>query len=232
MIIEFLKWIIFDIDGTLCDTKAADDKCYMSAFEEVFEFNIRGQDWSLLKNVTDWGITEELVQRHLNRLPTDKDYQKMQDTFMSYLHLERRLDSEKFRQIPGATSFFHLIKSNQNYQIGIATGGWKHSALFKLEAIGIIPEGIAFAHSDLAKSRTAITELCMQQMQQQSAVIPEEIIYFGDGVWDYETSLEMGNRFIGIDVKNDNRLRDLGAKYVFANFESTDDLLNSIEHHG
>jgi len=223
-----LKWIIFDIDGTLTDSKTADDKCYQSAFLEVFGIDIKGQDWSLLKNVSDWGITEELVQQHFNRLPTELEYQKMQDTFMSYLHLERRLDSEKFNQVPGAASFFELLQSKKNYLIGIATGGWKRPALFKLEAIGIDPHNIAFAHSDLAKSRKAITESCMNQMQHKNPTIPEEIIYFGDGVWDYETSLEMGNRFIGIDVRGDKSLLKLGAKTVFQNFQSPEKILNAI----
>jgi beta-phosphoglucomutase-like phosphatase (HAD superfamily) len=62
--------IIFDIDGTLADTKAVDDKCFIQAFMETFQIDLQHQNWAALENVTDWGITEEVIQTNLNRTPT------------------------------------------------------------------------------------------------------------------------------------------------------------------
>ncbi|NNF32714.1 MAG: HAD family hydrolase, partial [Saprospiraceae bacterium] len=47
-----MKTIIFDIDGTLTDTKEVDDKCFIQAFHNVFDMDIRSQNWSAFKNVT------------------------------------------------------------------------------------------------------------------------------------------------------------------------------------
>ncbi|NER85007.1 MAG: hypothetical protein F6K42_36970 [Leptolyngbya sp. SIO1D8] len=52
---------IFDIDGTLKDTTFIDDKCFIEAFDSIFGIDINNQNWSELKHVTDWGITEEIV---------------------------------------------------------------------------------------------------------------------------------------------------------------------------
>ena len=36
-----MKFVIFDIDGTLTDTKKVDDKCFISAFEKTFQIEQR-----------------------------------------------------------------------------------------------------------------------------------------------------------------------------------------------
>jgi len=66
-----MKLIIFDIDGTLTNTKEVDDKCFINAFEKTFQLNIKDQIWADLKNVTDWGITEEIIYQRLKRKPTE-----------------------------------------------------------------------------------------------------------------------------------------------------------------
>ena len=56
--------IIFDIDGTLSNTTKVDDKCFIKAFKIVFGIDISNQNWSELTNVTDWGITEEIILKN------------------------------------------------------------------------------------------------------------------------------------------------------------------------
>ena len=62
-----MKFVIFDIDGTLTDTKKVEDKCFMKAFKQAFGIDITSQKWEDLQHVTDWGITEEIIQREWNR---------------------------------------------------------------------------------------------------------------------------------------------------------------------
>ncbi|MGB0840605.1 MAG: hypothetical protein ACPGXL_10715, partial [Chitinophagales bacterium] len=58
-----MKFVIFDIDGTLADTKTVEDKCFIAAFYQTFGIDLSHQKWEDLKNVTDWGITEEIIER-------------------------------------------------------------------------------------------------------------------------------------------------------------------------
>lgn len=60
-----MKFVIFDIDGTLTDTKTVDDYCFTIAFNSIFGLDLSNYDWSTLNDVTDWGITEQLVQNFL-----------------------------------------------------------------------------------------------------------------------------------------------------------------------
>ncbi len=50
-----MRYVIFDIDGTLTDTKAVDDKCFIKAFDQTFGIDISNQKWEDLQHVTDWG---------------------------------------------------------------------------------------------------------------------------------------------------------------------------------
>jgi len=225
-----MKLIIFDIDGTLTDTKEVEGRCFIKAFEQTFGMNLQDQDWSTFQNVTDWGITEEAILENFKRLPSSKEYEEMITNFIVELEAERNKDENQFKEIPGAKAFFQSIQSNPFYQIGIATGAWEKSAIFKLDAIGIKPKGIAFANSNDYKSREEITKYSIRQAKHQSKEEIQEIIYFGDGEWDFKTCKNLGIRFIGIDVLNDGKLKKLGAKAVFNDFKNPKEILAEINN--
>lgn len=223
-----MKLIIFDIDGTLTDTKNVDDKCFIKTFEKVFGIDIKNQDWNELQNVTDWGITEEIIQKEFNRLPTEKEYEQMIDEFVGFLKFEKATDISQFKAVKNATDFFNYIKNESNYKIGIATGGWEKSAKLKLETIGINLNGVALSNSNKYKSREDITKDVIYQLDGKSDKM-NEVIYFGDGEWDFRTCQKLGIRFIGIDITNNGNLSKLDADFVFENFEEREMIIKKIE---
>lgn len=224
-----MKLIIFDIDGTLTDTKQVDDKCFIKAFQNTFDLDIQNQDWAALKNVTDWGITEEIILSTFNRLPTSQEYEQMLTQLLEYFKIEKQKNSSQFNEIKGAKTFFKTVQSIDDYEIGIATGAWEKSAIFKLNAIGIDPKNLAFSNSNRFKSREEITMDCIQQLKVRIKTQVSEIIYLGDGAWDYNTCKNLGIRFIGIDAKNDKMLKQLGAKTTFTDYTDVPSLIRAIE---
>jgi len=224
-----MKLIIFDIDGTLANTKLVDDNCFIAAFDKVFGIDIKEQNWSELQNVTDWGITEEIIKNELNRLPTQKEYNQMLEEQVRFLEIENEKDSSQFTEVEGAIAFFNHLNSLPEYKIGIATGAWEKSALIKLSAIGLNINGIAFSNSNRHKTREAITNDVISQLSINKNYAKEDIVYFGDGEWDFVTCNNLGIKFIGIDINNDGKLKNLGANNIFRNFIEKDDLLDIIE---
>ena len=101
--------VIFDIDGTLTDTTKVDDKCFIKAFKNVFGIDISNWNWSELINVTDWGITEELILNHKNRIPTAIEYEKMISEFVSLLQYELNTNKNQFQEIEGASNFIRFL---------------------------------------------------------------------------------------------------------------------------
>jgi len=227
-----MKSIIFDIDGTLTETKKVEDKCFMEAFEAVFGIDIRQQDWADLKNVTDWGITEEIILREWNREPTLEEYERMVEVFVGILQRERNHDLSQFKEVKGAKDFFDHIRYETDWNIGIATGSWEKSALIKLDAIGINPKNIAFSNSNHYKSREEITKHTIRQIQEKNPVSDSEIIYLGDGAWDYRTCMNLGIHFIGIDILKDEKLSKMGAKTVFSDYTNREAIIEVMKGMG
>lgn len=224
-----MKFIIFDIDGTLTNTKKVDDKCFIKAFEETFSLDIKNQKWEDFKNVTDWGITEEIIKREFGRLPRQDEYQLMISNFVDQLKSELTKDKLQFQEVKGAKEFFYELKKVEDIKLGIATGSWEESAKLKLDIIGIEIEGICFSNSNYDKAREAITQDVMDQLKKKTKAEPERIIYFGDGAWDYKTCKNLNIEFIGIDINNDGKLDRLGAKTVFQNYLDKETLLKDLK---
>ena len=215
-----MKLLIFDIDGTLTNTTKVDDKCFIKAFEQTFSISIEGYDWDTLQNVTDWGITEEIILNKFGRVPTAFEYEEMMANFVAQLEQEKIKNKNQFEEVKGATAYFNYLKTQSNCQLGIATGGWRKSALLKLNTIGIDVSGVAFATSNDYKSRVDITRFAIQQLKDKVTENIDETIYFGDGLWDYKTCKNLGIRFVGIDVLGNGKLKEAGAEEVFRDFVS------------
>ena len=113
-------------------------------------------------------------------------------------------------------------------ELGIATGSWEKSALLKLNAIGLDINNIAFSNSDHFKSREEITKSVIDQLVPNENIHDYDIIYFGDGIWDFKTCQNLGINFIGIDILGDDRLKNIGAKIVFKDYLNVNEIINSI----
>ncbi len=212
--------IIFDIDGTLTNTTKVDDKCFIQAFEIVFGLDISNQDWSKLKNVTDWGITEEIISKSWNRKPTKAELKKMELKFVRLLKNELQENIVHFEEINGATNFIECLNKKDDTIVGIATGGWEKSATLKLNAIGIEPTEFAFSNSSRFKERETILSDTINQITEMTNQPIEQVIYFGDGTWDFLTCKKLGIDFIGIDYKESGVLKKIGAKKIFKDFKN------------
>ncbi|MCH2199906.1 MAG: HAD hydrolase-like protein [Flavobacteriales bacterium] len=213
-----MHFIIFDIDGTLTDSTAVDDDCFVRAFQETFEIGSWNQSWEGLQNVTDWGITEEIFQGEFGRLPSDEEFQRMHDNFIRLLRSEQENHPEKFKEVPGAKEYFNSLKNDPNIGLGVATGSWELSAMVKLNTGGIDIQGVCFSNSDYHKTRAEITQDVIDQLKERTGEEPERIIYFGDGSWDYRTCQLLEIEFIGVDVHLNGKLKALGAERVISSY--------------
>ena len=113
--------------------------------------------------------------------------------------------------------------------LGVATGAWEQSALLKLNSIGLDIKGVSFSNSNYFKSREEITKAVIKQLEYKTDNKPEQIIYFGDGLWDFQTCQNLNIKFIGIDVEKNNKLQKAGAKTVFNNYLDSAAVMKSLD---
>jgi len=149
----------------------------------------------------------------------------MKEIFVGKIQQQLIQDKTQFSEIPGAKDFFENSLNRKDWSIGIATGAWEETAKIKLGSIGIDPTQVCFSNSNYHKTREAITTDVIHQIKSKTNINAEEIIYFGDGLWDYNTCNNLGIKFIGIDFMNNGKLRNAGAPEVFKDFTEVNEIL-------
>jgi len=187
--------VIFDIDGTLVDSVEFDARAYIAAVRHTLgNVSIRS-DWSY-EHVTDSGILRQICEE--NRLDAAQCEQHVKARFGELIadHLRRE---GVCRPIPGALRLLQELRSTVDCHIGIATGGWVHTAGMKLKHAGYDVAGLPMASSDDGYERIRIMELCRARLPATRVTT-----YVGDGEWDRVASERLGWRFVGVG----NRLRE------------------------
>ncbi|WP_315981028.1 hypothetical protein [Aliamphritea spongicola] len=101
--------IMFDIDGTLVESCAFDEHCYISAVKEITGHTL-SSDWHTYPHVTDSGVLQHfLVQLGLqNRFEDIHEQVKILFTDMISAHIQQT----RIREIPGAASFIRYLKNS------------------------------------------------------------------------------------------------------------------------
>jgi beta-phosphoglucomutase-like phosphatase (HAD superfamily) len=102
--------VVFDVDGTLCDTFAVDDECFCATASQILGIHLDASSWQGAPNITDSGILGWLWQRNLRRAPSSGEIEGFLATFEAALALQLQRAPE-FRAITGAARLLaHLEK--------------------------------------------------------------------------------------------------------------------------
>lgn len=179
---------MFDIDGTLIESYALDSQCFIRAVKEITGLTIDA-DWSKYQHVTDSGILDEFL---LSTIPSSREAYKTQIKKQFFHHLKASLADHPVKEVSGANAFLKLLQSMNNVAVSIATGGWRESAILKLESAGIDYSSIPMASADDHYARVEIMKLAAARASKNQ--LP--CTYFGDAVWDKEACKRLGYHFV------------------------------------
>ena len=226
--------LLFDIDGTVTDTKAIDDACFLKAFENAFEINVKFKDWASYKHVTDSAIFKELYQNTFSAIANEEHKSQFISSFNSLLNAERIAQPTAFKEIPGAVNFIQTVISKKEFPIAFATGANKISAKMKLNEVGIEMDNFPNASSDDSDSRE---EIMLKAIERASTHYGENsfdpaissVIYFGDGEWDFHATKNLGMPFIGVDVNSSGKLEKLGTRNIIRDYSKSEKVLEMIK---
>ena len=214
--------IIFDIDGTLCDTHAVDARCYSDAFEAVTGRSLATVDWSRYPEATASAIVHALL-KEMDISDADVVEGQIRAEVLQRLN-DRASDPEWFRPIDGAIELFGDLKRRKEHSIAIATGDWQESARFKLRRTGFDADGVPFASSSDARRRADIIALAAAR----AGFVTNHAVYVGDGPWDLRATRELGMRFIGVGRRHE-LLRQQGASVVMPTFRDREVFFDALD---
>ena len=187
-----MKAIVLDIDGTLIESMAVDSDLYFSSISAVlgsveFRENINDYD-----HVTDNGIVSQVMGD--NSLPPDTNaIDSIRSRFVA--GLTEHIETEgPFPEIPGAARFIDRLRASKDHDVAIATGGWRLSALLKLETSGLNVKGIPMVSCDDSPSRTEIMRIALAKLGKEYDLVT----YFGDAEWDRHACETLGWVFVPV----------------------------------
>lgn len=212
---------IFDIDGTICDSREVEGRCYADAIGTVTGQRLGTLDWSSYADPTSTGIVRELLRDDPQAAQHE---QAIVAEFLRLLHLARAEHPDEFSPVPGVIDFIAQLPRHGPHTVAIASGGFAEEARFKLHCCGIALDAYPHATSGDRTHRSDILALAARR----AGFTPEGTVYFGDGPWDIRAAAEAGMRFIGIGRRWD-QLRALGAATVFRDFRAPELILRAMD---
>ena len=204
--------IIFDIDGTLCDTHEVDARCSVAAIESVTGHSVASVDWSHYPEATSAAIVHDLLLE-LGIPDGVAAEQLILDEFVARLDAEAERKPELFKPVDGALELFEDLRRRENFKVAIATGCWLESAKLKLRRSGFMIEDVPFASSSDTRRRADIIALAASR----AGFGVRDAVYVGDGLWDLKAARELGMRFVGVGRRHE-LLYEHGASQVLASF--------------
>jgi len=206
--------IMFDIDGTLLQSYDIDSEFFAQAIKEITGLTPH-TNWGEYQNVTDTGIVEEILLQQ--SIPIDSSvHNQIESCFIE--KLKKAITIEPIQEVTGASAFIKMLQSREDVVLSIATGGWRQSAILKLESAGIDIANTPIATSNDHMTRTGIMQKAAERTIGNNNY---PCTYFGDGIWDKKACKELGYNFILIGAKTRHANQ-------FSDFSQVEAVLNCI----
>ncbi len=219
-----MKLAIFDIDGTLTQTNDVDSECFIQAFASEFEIREINTNWSTYGHTTDSGITLQIFQERFQRIPSADELSRVQHRFVEFLQQNHQAISA----VPGANLILQKLVKTENWVIAIASGGWRASAIIKLQVAGI-EANFPGAFADDAISREDIVRTAISRAKETYAQSDfEKIVYIGDGIWDVLTAIQLQLPFIGVGNEQKTTLENAGVENIIEDLNDFDNFLAAL----
>lgn len=225
---------MFDIDGTLLDAGAIDDRCYVEVAKANFKVDHIDSNWQNYPHVTNSGITVTLHQQLLECPASDRFLEQFRAAFTERIQATMASAPQTCQAIPGAIAFLQQLRQNSNIALAIATGGWHSCAQAKLSHAQLPTDGIPFASASDAQAQEDIMAIAHDRALNHYQVPSfQRRIYIGDGLWDVKASHSAGYQFIGIAAGDKaTALAQAGAKNIFPDFTQSNQILQTIYSNG
>ena len=187
--------VIFDVDGTLIQSDAADDRFFSAAIHEVLGNVHLRPSWAMYTQFTSAGILTEILGDNSLEVTAER-VATVRDCFVS--HIRRHVTaSGPFDEVPGARAFVQNLLDSDLHRVAYATGGWHAAAQLKLSTSNFPLAAIPLATSDDRVERQEIMLHALRQLGHSF----ETVTYYGDGNWDAVAAKALGWRFVPVGRK-------------------------------
>jgi phosphoglycolate phosphatase-like HAD superfamily hydrolase len=221
------RLVIFDVDGTLCDTYNVDDVGFCEVAAEMLGVPVPPESWKAAPEITDAGILAWLWDRHLGRRPARQELDAFIAAFEAVLARELRRAAGGSLAMPGVAQLLESLAAT-GWDVAFATGGWGRTARLKLRTAGLPVEPL-LASSDDSADRVEIFRLAGSRAAERAGAPHVRSVLVGDGLWDVRVAARLGWPVLGIGRGDHaDRLRNEGASAVVPDFQDVEAVLGLL----
>lgn len=220
--------LLFDVDGTLVHSARNDSLSFAETYEKVFGRVFPTIDWHHYPHVTDTAILESVLTDQFGRSCPWEKIESFQDHYIARMQAKREADASPYQQVPFARETLARLLDDDRFALGIATGGWKRPADFKLRFLGFPIDTVPLIGADRKHTREEILQEAIDLTRSNNGAL-DRVVYIGDALWDVRTTSRMNLNFIGIRVKGDlDLLQREGVTHVFSDFQHFDEFVEAV----
>lgn len=230
-----MNLVLFDVDGTLLDTSAEDDRIFREALAENLPPDAQPPTigpWHTFSEVTQPALAAAVFSRACGRRARDAEIMGVRQAVIRKWTAAVASGAAPVRVFPGARELFTAARQRPRTLVALATGVWEPAARLKLSAAGFTLEGTVLATADDSDTRQGIFNTA-SMLAASARGIPgfTATIVVGDGVWDAHAARTIGAAFVGIarDAETEARLRVAGATAIVPGFDSPDTFWRAVD---
>jgi len=216
-----MKFILFDIDGTLIDSGGAGSKALNLAFEEIFSVK------NAFRTVSMAGKTDvQILKEGLALYGISHTNGETPEFFRAYIrHLAENVRNRKGHVKPGIRAALDALASGRENILGLLTGNISEGARIKLEAYDLYSYFLLGAFGDDSEDRNKLLPVAVGKLEKTESLKMDfrDCVVIGDTPRDIDCAKPYGAKAVAVATGpySSAALRNAGADLVFEDLSDT-----------
>lgn len=226
-----MKFILFDIDGTLIDSGGAGVRALNRAFEEIFSV-VDAFETISMAGKTDLQILNEGLKMH-NIMSSNGVVPAFFESYIT--HLRNTIDATEGHLKAGIREALIEIEKSEDFVLGLLTGNIEQGAMIKLEAFDLAGYFETGAYGSDDADRNRLLPIAREKLRKSRSldIDYKNCIVIGDTPRDVECAKPYGAYSIGVATGpySYGVLEQAGADAVFCDLSDTAGFMNLVQQY-
>lgn len=227
---QYLRLILFDIDGTLVTTNGIAKTAFSEAVEETLGAPTIAHEHDFAGK-TDQQIYTEIMRG--SRLPDDLAAKHQNAVFtLFFSKLEERLNKENVTVLPGVRELLEALRQEEAATLALLTGNMLQGARIKLTPPGLLGYFSFGAFGNDALYRHDLPEIAIARAYDRTGATfkAKDVVIIGDTPNDIDCGRHLNVRSIGVATGgySNEALAEAHPDHLFNDLTETERLLDAI----